>query len=321
MEECKKSRPIVKVIGIGNGGSNIVNRMYDRGIHGMSFALCDTDRQVLCKSPVEARVFLKQKTCGKPNDGNIPEITEAITEKDRKNIGLLFNDGTRMAFIIAEMDGGIGTRTTSIITRMCRDMGILTVGILTTPFLCEGRRRQVISTLDGIGRTAKNADALLIVNSEHFMDSNITPTGSNTFTKINDMIMAMIKDITDIITIPGHISLDFSDVKTILKDGGITIISSGYGEGENRMEDAIVNALHSPLLNNNDVSGAKKILFNIYSSEEAPLIIEEMDAVANFMKRLSHDTEFIWGTAIDEKLDGKVKMTMLATGFKISDVL
>ncbi|MDR1717245.1 MAG: cell division FtsZ family protein [Prevotella sp.] len=320
MEECKKSRPIVKVIGIGNGGSNIVNRMYDRGIHGMSFALCDTDRQALCKSPVEARVFLEQKTCGKPNAGNIPEITGAITEKDRENIGRLFNDGTRMAFIIAGMGGATGTRAVPVITRMCRDMGILTVGILTTPLLCEGHER-IIPALDGIGRTAGNVDALLVVNSEHFMGGNITPAGSNTFTKINDMIMAMIKDITDIITIPGHISLDFSDVKTILKDGGITIISSGYGEGENRMEDAIVNALHSPLLNNNDVSRAKKILFNIYSSEEAPLIIEEMDAVANFMKRLSHDTEFIWGTAIDEKLDGKVKMTMLATGFKISDVL
>ncbi|MDR1090753.1 MAG: cell division protein FtsZ [Prevotella sp.] len=315
----RKTQTIIKVIGVGGGGGNAVNHMYNEGIHDVSFALCNTDNQALGESPVETRVQLGKKTTEGLGAGNRPEVARAAAEESRGDIERLLNDGTRMVFITAGMGGGTGTGAAPVVARIAKTMGILTVGIVTIPFVFEGRKK-IIQALKGVEDIANSVDALLVINNERLIDIYADLTIPNAFAKADDTLTIAAKGIAEIITVHGHINLDFADVKTILKDGGVAIMSSGYGEGENRVEDAIVNALHSPLLNNNDVFDAKKILFNIYSSNEAPLIVEEMEAVANFMKRFGPEIEVIWGTATDKKLGENVKITLLATGFGMSNI-
>jgi len=315
----RKTQTIIKVIGVGGGGGNAVNHMYNEGIHDVSFALCNTDNQALCQSPVETRVQLGRKTTEGLGAGNRPEVAQAAAEESKEDLERLLSDGTRMVFITAGMGGGTGTGAAPVVARIAKDLGILTVGIVTIPFVFEGRKK-IIQALKGVENIAKNVDALLVINNERLIDIYADLTIPNAFAKADDTLTIAAKGIAEIITVHGHINLDFADVKTILKDGGVAIMSSGYGEGENRVEDAIVNALHSPLLNNNDVFDAKKILFNIYSSDENPLIVEEMEAVANFMKRFGPEIEVIWGTATDKKLGEKVKITLLATGFGMSSI-
>jgi cell division protein FtsZ len=315
----KKTQTIIKVIGVGGGGGNAVNHMYNEGIHDVSFALCNTDNQALCESPVETRVQLGRKTTEGLGAGNRPEVAKAAAEESREDLEKLLGDGTKMVFITAGMGGGTGTGAAPVVARIAKDMGILTVGIVTIPFVFEGRKK-IIQALKGVENIARNVDALLVINNERLIDIYADLTIPNAFAKADDTLTVAAKGIAEIITVHGHINLDFADVKTILKDGGVAIMSSGRGEGENRVEDAIVNALHSPLLNNNDVFDARKILFNIYSSEEVPLIVEEMEAVANFMKRFGPEIEVIWGTATDKELGSKVKITLLATGFGMSSI-
>lgn len=315
----KRTQTIIKVIGVGGGGGNAVNHMYNEGIHDVSFALCNTDNQALSESPVDTRVQLGRKTTEGLGAGNRPEVAKAAAEESKEDLERLLSDGTRMVFITAGMGGGTGTGAAPVVARIAKDLGILTVGIVTIPFVFEGRKK-IIQALKGVEEIAKNVDALLVINNERLIDIYADLTIPNAFAKADDTLTIAAKGIAEIITVHGHINLDFADVKTILKDGGVAIMSSGYGEGENRVEDAIVNALHSPLLNNNDVFDAKKILFNIYSSDEAPLIVEEMEAVANFMKRFGPEIEVIWGTATDKKLEDKVKITLLATGFGMSSI-
>ena len=315
----RKTQTIIKVIGVGGGGGNAVNHMFNEGIHDVSFALCNTDNQALCESPVETRVQLGRKTTEGLGAGNRPEVAKAAAEESREDLEKLLGDGTKMVFITAGMGGGTGTGAAPVVARIAKDMGILTVGIVTIPFVFEGRKK-IIQALKGVENIARNVDALLVINNERLIDIYADLTIPNAFAKADDTLTIASKGIAEIITVHGHINLDFADVKTILKDGGVAIMSSGRGEGENRVEDAIVNALHSPLLNNNDVFDAKKILFNIYSSEEEPLIVEEMEAVANFMKRFGPEIEVIWGTAIDKNLGKQVKITLLATGFGMSSI-
>lgn len=315
----RRTQTIIKVIGVGGGGGNAVNHMYNEGIHDVSFALCNTDNQALCESPVETRVQLGRKTTEGLGAGNRPDVAKAAAEESREDIEKLLNDGTKMAFITAGMGGGTGTGAAPAVARIAKDMGILTVGIVTIPFVFEGRKK-IIQALKGVENIAKNVDALLVINNERLIDIYSDLTIPNAFAKADDTLTIAAKGIAEIITVHGHINLDFADVKTILKDGGVAIMSSGYGEGELRVEDAIRNALHSPLLNNNDVFAAKKILFNIYSGEETPLIVEEMEAVANFMKRFGPEIEVIWGTATEKNLGDKVKITLLATGFGMDSI-
>lgn len=315
----RRTQTIIKVIGVGGGGGNAVNHMYNEGIHDVSFALCNTDNQALCESPVETRVQLGRRTTEGLGAGNRPDVAKAAAEESREDIEKLLNDGTKMAFITAGMGGGTGTGAAPAVARIAKDMGILTVGIVTIPFVFEGRKK-IIQALKGVENIAKNVDALLVINNERLIDIYSDLTIPNAFAKADDTLTIAAKGIAEIITVHGHINLDFADVKTILKDGGVAIMSSGYGEGELRVEDAIRNALHSPLLNNNDVFAAKKILFNIYSGEETPLIVEEMEAVANFMKRFGPEIEVIWGTATEKNLGDKVKITLLATGFGMDSI-
>ncbi len=314
-----KTQSIIKVIGVGGGGGNAVNHMYNEGIHDVSFALCNTDNQALCQSPVQTRVQLGRKTTEGLGAGNRPEVAREAAEESREDIERLLDDGTKMVFITAGMGGGTGTGAAPVVARIAKDLGILTVGIVTIPFVFEGRKK-IIQALKGVEDIARNVDALLVINNERLIDIYSDLTIPNAFAKADDTLAIAAKGIAEIITVHGHINLDFADVKTILKNGGVAIMSSGYGDGENRVEQAFTTALHSPLLNNNDVFEAKKILFNIYADVEHPLIVEEMEAVANFMKRFGNDVEVIWGTATESGLGEEVKITLLATGFGMSSI-
>ena len=311
---------IIKVIGVGGGGGNAVTHMYHEGIHDVSFVLCNTDSQALFKSDVPTKLQLGRTITEGLGAGNRPEKARLAAEESSEDIWKLMDDGTKMVFITAGMGGGTGTGSAPVIARIAKSMEILTVGIVTIPFLFEGRRK-IIQALDGVEKIAEHVDALLVINNERLRDIYHDWTIPNAFQKADDTLTVAAKSIAEIITLPGYINLDFADVHTILKDGGVAIMSSGLGAGENRVSKAIEDALNSPLLNNNDVFNAKKILLNISSSgEEAPLLMEEMNEVHDFMSRFDSDIEVIWGTAIDEDLREKVKITILATGFGVSNM-
>lgn len=314
-----KTQAIIKVIGVGGGGGNAVNHMYNEGIHDVSFALCNTDNQALAQSPVTTRVQLGRKTTQGLGAGNKPEVARAAAEESREDIERLLSDGTKMVFITAGMGGGTGTGAAPVVAKIAKEMDILTVGIVTIPFVFEGRTK-IVQALKGVDQMWHNVDALLVINNEKLINIYSDLTIPNAFAKADDTLAIAAKGIAEIITVHGHINLDFADVRTILKDGGVAIMSSGRAEGESRVEDAILSALHSPLLNNNDVFDAKKILFNIYSGENKPLIVEEMEAVSNFMKRFGPEIEVIWGTATDPTLDDAIKITLLATGFGMQHI-
>jgi len=307
-----KTQTIIKVIGVGGGGGNAVNHMHKENIPNVSFALCNTDKQDLNKSSIETCIQLGKGL----GAGNRPKKAEEAAEESLEEIEKLLNDGTKMVFITAGMGGGTGTGAAPVIAHVAKSMDILTVGIVTIPFAFEGRRK-ITQAFKGVMNIAENVDALLIINNERLRDIYSDWTVMNAFAKADEILTVAAKGIIEIITVHGYINLDFADVNTTLKNGGIAIMSTGYGEGDNRVENAIHSALHSPLLNNNDVSNAKKILFNIYSSEESPLIIEEMEAVTSFMEHFNSEIEVIWGTSIDNELGNKIKITLLAIGFRL----
>ena len=313
------TQAIIKVIGVGGGGSNAVNHMFHEGIHDVSFALCNTDNQALSKSPVPVKVQLGELTTGGLGAGNKPEIARKAAEESIDLIQDLLSDGTRMVFITAGMGGGTGTGAAPVIARVAKDLGILTIGIVTIPFVFEGPRK-IVQALKGVEEIANNVDALLVINNERLREIYSDLTIMNAFAKADDTLATAAKSIAEIITIHGHVNLDFADVNTTLKEGGVAIMSRGTGSGDNRINDAIKDALHSPLLNNNDVFSAKKILVNISYSETAPLMMEEMNAFHEFMSKFGTEIEVIWGAAVEENLGEDVKITLLATGFNISSV-
>ena len=231
----------------------------------------------------------------------------------------MLNDGCKMVFITAGMGGGTGTGAAPIIAKTAKDMDILTVGIVTIPFLFEGNRK-IDQALDGVEKMSQHVDALLVINNERLRDIYSDFSVMNAFGKADDTLSIAAKSIAEIITIRGTINLDFNDVKTVLKDGGVAIMSTGYGKGESRVSQAINDALHSPLLNNNDIFNSKKILFNISFSTKSELMMEEMNEVHDFMSKFGKDVETKWGLYIDESLEEQVKFTVLATGFGIKDV-
>ncbi|MGI6073367.1 MAG: cell division protein FtsZ [Fermentimonas sp.] len=310
---------IIKVVGVGGGGGNAVNHMYMEGIHDVSFALCNTDNQALMKSPVPVKLQLGIQTTGGLGAGNKPEIARQAAEESIDNIRDLFSDGTRMVFITAGMGGGTGTGAAPVIARVAKDMDILTVGIVTIPFVFEGTKK-ILQALKGVEEIAKNVDALLVINNERLRDIYSDLTVMNAFAKADDTLTTAAKSIAEIITVHGHVNLDFADVNTTLKNGGVAIMSSGIAKGANRINLAIDDALNSPLLNNNDVFNSKKILINLSFSQDVPLLMEEMNALHEFMAKFSSEIEVIWGTAIDENMGESVKVTLLATGFTITDI-
>ena len=321
----EKENPIIKAIGVGGGGGNAVNHMYKQGIHDVSFVLCNTDNQALSDSSVPVLLQLGEEGLGA---GNKPAKARKAAEDSIDAIKEMLNDGTKMAFITAGMGGGTGTGAAPVIARVSKEMGILTVGIVTIPFRFEGKRK-IDQALDGVEEMAKNVDALLVINNERLRKIYPDLTVLSAFEKADDTLSVAAKSIAEIITNHGLINLDFNDVKTVLKDGGVAIMSTGYGEGEGRVKQAIEDALNSPLLNDNDVFNAKKILLSINfakqsnggeAQNEGGLMMEEMNEVNDFMEQFGSDFEIKWGIALDPELGKKVKVTILATGFGIKDV-
>ena len=313
------SPKIIKVIGVGGGGGNAVNHMYREGIHDVTFVLCNTDNQALAESPVPVKLQLGRSITQGLGAGNRPERARDAAEESIDDIKEQLNDGTKMVFITAGMGGGTGTGAAPVIARIAKEMDILTVGIVTIPFIFEGEKK-IIQALDGVERIAQHVDALLVINNERLREIYADLTFMNAFGKADDTLSIAAKSIAEIITMRGTVNLDFADVKTILKDGGVAIMSTGFGEGENRVTKAIDEALHSPLLNNNDIFNAKKVMLNVSFCPTSELMMEEMNEIHEFMSKFREGVEVIWGVAVDNSLDTKVKITVLATGFGVEDV-
>lgn len=317
--EPDRQNSIIKVIGVGGGGGNAVNNMYKQGIHDVSFVVCNTDAQALKDSPVPERLQLGSEGLGA---GNRPEKARLAAEESIDDIKAMLSDGTKMDFITAGMGGGTGTGAAPVIARVSKELGILTVGIVTIPFKFEGNKK-IDQALDGVDEMAKHVDALLVINNERLRKVYPDLSLLNGFAKADDTLSVAAKSIAEIITVRGLINLDFNDVRTVLKDGGVAIMSTGFGEGDGRVRKAIDDALNSPLLNDNDIYNSQKILLAIaFSSENGTdgLAMEEMNEINDFMSRFGSNFELKWGIAIDNTLEKKVKITILATGFGLDDL-
>ena len=320
--DTKEERPnIIKVIGVGGGGSNAVQNMYRKGIHNVSFAICNTDMQALQNSPIPKKVQLGEKITEGLGAGNNPEVARRAAEESREEIEKLFTDGTKMAFITAGMGGGTGTGAAPVVAEIAKNLGILTIGIVTIPFKFEmtGKIKQA---LKGVIEISKHVDALLVINNQRLIDIYPKLQVAEGFRIVDDVLTTATKSIAEIITSRGTINLDFRDVSKILKNGGVAIMSYGIEKGEMRVSRAFRSALHSPLLNDNDIYKSKKILFNIYENPNDPIRVEEMGEVEGFMEQFKEeDIELIWGLSKDHNLgEGEVKVTVLATGFGMKDI-
>jgi cell division protein FtsZ len=307
---------IIKVIGVGGGGGNAVTHMYREGIYNVDFVLCNTDRQALDTSDVPTKIQLGEKGLGAGND---PEKARLLAEESEDKIRSMLSDGTEMVFITAGMGGGTGTGAAPVIARMAKEQEILTIAIVTIPFMFEGRRK-ILQALHGVQEISKSVDALLVVNNERLRWLYRDLTVDNAFKKADDTLTIAAKSIAEIITLPGQINLDFADVKATLKDGGVAIMSNGVASGDDRLAKAIDTALSSPLLNNKDVFNARKILLNVVAGTSAPLMMDEMENVDDFMNKFNDDIHVIWGRAIDESLGENIKVIILATGFEVKRI-
>lgn len=315
-----EERKIIKVIGVGGGGGNAVKNMYRTGIQDVSFVLCNTDNQALAKSDIPVKLQIGRETTKGLGAGNDPEVARQAAEENIEDIRKQFQDGTEMVFITAGMGGGTGTGSAPVVARVAKESGVLTVGVVTIPFKFE-LRPKIVQALKGVDAISKHVDALLVINNERIFDIFQNRNVSEAFHRVDDTLTIAVKSISEIITTEGTINLDFRDVSKVLRNGGVAIMSYGLGKGERRLAEAIENALHSPLLNDNDIYNSKKILFNIYDSPKHPLMVEEMEEINRFTdKFLSKDIEVIWGMATDESLDEEVKITILATGFGVSNI-
>ena len=306
---------IIKVIGVGGGGDNAVNYMYRQGIHDVSYVVCNTDQKALDASPVPNKLLFGDGL----GAGNNPEIGREKAEESIEEIKNMLNDGTRMVFITAGMGGGTGTGAGPVVARCAREANILTVGIVTIPFVFEGVAK-INQALDGVERMVKYVDALLVINNERLREIYADLSIVNAFAKADDTLCIAAKSIAEIITMRGIMNLDFNDVQMVLRDGGVAVMSTGEAEGERRVTKAIEMALHSPLLNNNDIFNSKKVLlkisFNNGDGNQA-LKMEEVNEVHEFMGKFSKMVQTKFGIDTDNSLGNKVKITLLASGFKL----
>ena len=306
------TKNIIKVIGVGGGGCNAVKNMYSEGIVNVSFAGCNTDSQSLSKSPVPVKIMLGKSGLGA---GANPEVGRSEAQNTQEDIKRLLDDGTKMAFVTAGMGGGTGTGAAPVIAGIAKSMGILTVGIITIPFYFE-KRKKIVKALQGVEEMRKNVDALLIVNNERlcdvYADSEITV--KDAFKLADKVLSDATKSISELITVEGTINLDFRDIETTIKSGGGAIMAMGRASGEGRVQNAILNALDSPLLYGSDISNAQRFLFNIYTSSKHPIFVREMREIDAFFDELNPDIKVIWGLSDDDSLDEDAKVTILATG-------
>lgn len=309
-----KTTNIIKVVGVGGGGSNAVRNMYNMGVANVSFAVCNTDSQALSKSPVPMKVQLGTEGLGV---GGVPERGRAKAEESLDEIEMMLGKDTQMLFLTAGMGGGTGTGAAPIIAHAARERGILTIGVVTLPFAFEKRDRCEKALL-GVDRLKKEVDSLLVINNERLLDLYSGENGisiDQAFLKADSILTTATKSIAEIITLEGIVNRDFNDVKTVMKDGGSAIMSVGYGEGENRIMKAMKEALHSPLLCNMDIQRSKKLLYIIYGCKDAPVMTTELTQVNQFMDTLNDDLEVLWGLYPDDTLGEQVKVAIVATGF------
>ena len=310
---------IIKVIGVGGGGGNAVNHMYRQGITDVSFVVCNTDNQALIKSPVPTKIQLGIDTTSGLGAGGNPVVAKKAAEESIAKIQNILNDNTKMVFITAGMGGGTGTGASPVVAKAAHDLGILTVGIVTIPFAFEGNLK-IKQALEGVAALSEHVDAILVINNEKLKEIYPDLELSNAFAKADDVLTNAAKGIAEIITVPGYINTDFADVYSIMKDGNVAIMNTGFASGENRISKAIEDALNSPLLNTNDVSGASKVLLSLYCSTTNQIKMEEVQQIHDFMNKVGDNVQVIWGATFDDSLGDNVKITIIATGYDVSDI-
>lgn len=310
---------IIKVIGVGGGGSNAVNHMFLRGIRDVNFVVCNTDAQALNSSPVSVKLQLGESLTEGRGAGSKPEVGRQAALESMDAIKEILSTNTSMAFITAGMGGGTGTGAAPIIAKTAREMGILTVGIVTIPFGFEGPER-VNHAIKGINEMQDHVDSLLIINNEKLREIYGNLTITEAFARADDVLTTAAKGIAEIITVPGYVNVDFADVQTVMTDSGVAVMGSGNAEGENRAIKAIEAALASPLLNNNEIKGATSILLNITSGQKE-ITMDEISEITDYVIASSaKDTSLIWGMGSDENLEEKISVTIIATGFKMKSI-
>ncbi|HRO48352.1 cell division protein FtsZ [Agriterribacter sp.] len=313
----KEQSSIIKVIGVGGGGSNAVNHMFSQDIEGVNFIICNTDAQALALSKVPNKVQLGPTLTQGLGAGANPDIGRQATEESLEEIRRILEVNTKMAFITAGMGGGTGTGGAPILAKICKDLNILTVGIVTTPFAYEGKKR-FAQAEEGIAKLKDYVDTLLVISNDKMRHQYGNLTMRAAFSKADNVLATAAKCITDVINTTGQINVDFADVCTVMRDGGVAILGSATADGENRAQKAIQDAINSPLLNDNDISGAKWILININSAEgDTEFTMDEVDTIQNYLlSQAGEHTNVIMGLGYDNSLGNKIGITLIATGFE-----
>lgn len=315
----KNSNSIITVIGIGGGGNNAVNRMYEQGIQDVEFLVVNTDAQALSLSQVPAKIQIGETLTEGRGAGNRADIGEQAAVENIDNIREFLSNGTRMVFIVAGMGGGTGTGAAPVISRACREMGILTVAVVTLPFRFEGPMR-LKQAIQGIKKLNDSVDSLLIIHNEKLREIYGNLTLSNAFGNADNVLMLAVKGIAEIITLHGYINVDFADVLSVMTDGGIAFMGSANASGHDRAKEVIQQTINSPLLNNNDIRGAKKVLLNITSGTDE-ITVDEIGIITDtIIEKVGGNVSTIWGTCSDETLGDMIRITLVATGFDDSSV-
>lgn len=310
---------IIKVIGVGGGGGNAVNHMCRKGINDVDFVVCNTDAQALLNSPVAVKIQLGETLTEGLGAGNQPEIGREAAIENLEDVIEVLSSNTKMIFITAGMGGGTGTGAAPIIAKAAKEMGILTVGIVTIPFKNEGKKR-FSQAIEGIDEIQKYVDSLLVINNEKLREIYGNFPISEAFARADDVLASAAKGIAEIITVHGYINVDFADVKTVMKDSGVAIMGTGTAEGENRAIKAVDMALSSPLLNDNDISGARNILINVTSCDDE-ITMDEIGEITDYIQDAAgFAADLIWGNGREEGLGGSLKVTVIATGFGIHNI-
>ncbi|MBA4408779.1 MAG: cell division protein FtsZ [Bacteroidota bacterium] len=313
------SGSIIKVIGVGGGGGNAVNHMYYQGIRDVDFMVCNTDAQALINSPVPFKVQLGSSLTEGRGAGNKPETGRDSAIENIEDVKKVLRNNTKMVFITAGMGGGTGTGGAPVIAAAARELGILTVGIVTIPFRNEGRRR-IKQAVEGIAAMEAHVDSLLIINNERIREMYGDSKISDAFAKADNILTTAAKGIAEIITVPGYINVDFADVETVMRNSGVALMGTGIASGVNRALVAVEQALNSPLLNNNDIMGARNILLNITSGIEE-ITMDEIGEITDYVQeKAGNSADLIWGNGVDEAMGDKISVTIIATGFSTSSI-
>ena len=315
----EKTPTIIKVIGVGGGGGNAVEYMYEKGICDVDFVICNTDYQALRNSPIPCKIQLGKELTAGHGAGNNPAMGEKSAQESLADIEAILKKDTRMAFITAAMGGGTGTGAAPVIARLSKDMGILTVGIVSVPARFEGPKR-LDQARDGLRRLKDHVDCLIVIDNEKIKSIYGSQTISQAFAKANDVLNIAAKGIAEIITLPGYINVDFADVRTVMTDSGVAIMGAAQASGEDRAIRAITEALESPLLNNNDILGAKDILLNITSGTDEITMDEMSQITSHIIRKVGNNAAVIWGVGTDPDLGDVVSVTIIATGFPTGDI-